>query len=311
VSEVAPGVTRKISHEEFVAVFRRYEALHARYLGPSIRFAGEMLDDRSQRGLLGTWIHIAQVEAAKEAGYRVSDEEVRDTVRELVSRWAGRGGGFTPERYEQVLEVISRGSRAPVGRADFELTVREVLLKDKFLGDLVATDRYAVDRKEAFDAWKASRERVDLIAASLPGAAFVDVVRPEEQTRSAISTQVAALQKAMDAVRDVRRHNATLTAWREKHGAWPADEADFLAKEPGKALGVKLPNDPFGAPYVYAKTGDTGVITSVGPDGKAGPRTVCPEAAKLVDSLATPVAWARRCARGTARRAAGPRRSRT
>ena len=286
--EVAPGVTRKISHEEFVAVFRRYEALHARYLGPSIRFAGEMLDDRSQRGLLGTWIHIAQVEAAKEAGYRVSDEEVRDTVRELVSRWAGRGGGFTPERYEQVLEVISRGSRAPVGRADFELTVREVLLKDKFLGDLVATDRYAVDRKEAFDAWKASRERVDLIAASLPGAAFVDVVRPEEQTRSAISTQVAALQKAMDAVRDVRRHNATLTAWREKHGAWPADEADFLAKEPGKALGVKLPNDPFGAPYVYAKTGDTGVITSVGPDGKAGTADdVRPEAAKLVDSLAT------------------------
>ncbi|MFO0934066.1 MAG: type II secretion system protein GspG [Planctomycetota bacterium] len=287
--EPAPGKTREVSHEEFLAVFRRYDAFYsARGIGPSIRFAGEMLDERASRKLLGTWMHIAQVEAAKEAGYRVSDEEVRDTVRELISRWAGRGGGFTPERYDEVIEGISRTSGRPLNKADFELTVREVLLKDKFLGDLVATDRYAVDRKEAFDAWKASRERVDLVAASLPGSAFVDVVRPEEQTRSAISTQVAALQKAVDAIRDVRRHNATLAAWREKNGAWPADEAEFLSKEPGKSLGAKLPNDPWGAAFVYAKAGDAGVLTSVGPDGKAGTADdVVPEAAKVVDTLAT------------------------
>ncbi|MBL9086141.1 MAG: type II secretion system protein GspG [Planctomycetia bacterium] len=285
--QVAPGQSRSVSHEDFVAVFRRYEALYARVLGPSIRFAGEMLEDRNSRKLLGTWMHIAQVEAAKAAGYRVSDDEVRDTVRELVSRWAGRGGGFTPERYEQVLEGISRGSQGALNKADFELTVRELLLKDKFLGDLVVTDRYAVDRKEAFDAWKASRERVDLVFAALPAAAFVDVVRPDEQTRSAIAAQGLALQKAVDAVRDVRRHNATLATWREKHGAWPADEAEFLSKEPGKALGAKLPNDPWGAPFVYAKVGDAGVLSSVGPDGKPGTADdVRPEAAKLLDTLA-------------------------
>jgi hypothetical protein len=285
--EVAPGKTRTVSHDDLLTVFRRYEALHARILGPSIRFAGEMLDERSARGLLGTWMHVAQVEAAKEAGYRVSDEEVRDTVRELVTRWAGRGGGFTSDLYDQVLEGISRGSQSPLNRADFELTVREILLKDKFLGDLVLTDRYAVDRNEAFGKWKASRERVDLVFASLPGSAFVDVVRPEEQTRGAISTQVAATQKFVDAVREVRRHTATLTAWRDKHGAWPADDADFLAKEPGKALGTKLPNDPWGAPFVYAKVGDAGVLSSVGPDGKAGTADdVRPEAGKLLDTLA-------------------------
>ena len=37
--------------------------------------------------------------------------------------------------------------------------------------------------------------------------------------------------KFVDAVREVRRHTATLTAWRDKHGAWPADDADFLAKD--------------------------------------------------------------------------------
>ena len=80
-----------------------------------------------------------------------------------MSRWPGRGGGgFTPERYEQVLEDISRGAQGALTKADFEATVRDLLLKDKYLGDLIATDRYAVDRQEAFKAWKASRERVDL-----------------------------------------------------------------------------------------------------------------------------------------------------
>jgi len=286
--QVAPGQSRTVTHEDFLAVFRRYEALYARVLGPSLRFAGEMIEDRNSRKLIGTWMHIVQVEAAKEAGYRVADDEVRDAVRELVSRWAGRGGGFTPERYEQVLEGISRGAQGTLTKADFEATVREYLLKDKFLGDLVATDRYATDREEAFKAWKASRERVDLVFAALPATAFTDVVRPEEQTRTAISAQIAALQKGLDAAREVRRHTATVAAWHQRHGAWPVDEADLLSKEPGKALGAKLPNDPWGAPYVYAKAGEEGRIASVGPDGKVGtPDDVTTDVGVILDGLGT------------------------
>ena len=287
--QVAPGKTRTVTHEEFLAVFRRYEAVYARVFGPSLRFTGEMIEDRGSRKLLGTWMHLVQVEAAKEAGYRVADDEVRDAVRDLVSRWPGRGGGgFTPERYEQVLEDISRGAQGALTKADFEATVRELLLKDKYLGDLIATDRYAVDRQEAFKAWKASRERVDLVFAALPASAFLDAVRPDEQTRSAITAQVTALQKAVDAARDVRRHNATVASWREKHGAWPADEAELLAKEPGKALGAKMPNDPWGVAYAYAKVGDAGRVACAGPDGKLDtPDDVTPDAATVLDALGT------------------------
>ncbi len=286
--EVAPGRPVTVTHEDFLAVFRRYESLYARIIGPSLRFSGEMIEDRNQRKLLGTWMHIAQVGAAKEAGYRVADDEVRDAVRELVSRWAGRGGGFTPERYEQVLEGISRGAQSTVTKADFEATIREYLLKDKYLGDLVATDRYATDREQAFKEWKASRERVDLVFAALPATAFGDAVRPEEQTRSAITAQVNALQKGVDAARDARRHTATVAAWRQKHGAWPVDEADLLSKEPGKALGTKLPNDPWGAPYVYGKVGEEGRVASVGPDGKAGtPDDVTTDVGVVLDALGT------------------------
>lgn len=309
--EAAQGRRETVSGDEFERTRRRYAPVHRVPLwGPSLRYADEFASNTPETSRLSddqaTWAHIATVGAAREAGYEVGEEELRGGVRKMVERLTQRAGGrggmpFSPEIYEQVLAYYR------LDRIEFETTVREILLKDKFLAPLLDGIRFAKDRAEAFEAWKVQKERVDLEFAAVPAAQFQDRVKLEEDTRSTIAAQALVLAELVEATHVVRRVVAVANDAKNKPGgALPKDEAALLALEGGKSLAAKpaaapkppapkpptdpkapvdpkapaepapaepaprMLDDPWGKPYVYRVTGDTFTVASFGPDGKEG-----------------------------------------
>ena len=222
-----------------------------------------------------TWLHIATVGAARAAGYMVGKDELRAAIEDYVIRAVARSPGvdprqqgvrFVPELYDQVIERVYR-----MPKAEFETTVGEILLKDKFLADLVDTSRFSKDRQEAYDAWKETRERVDLSFAAVPAAQFKDAVAKEEETRSAVAAQTDLLGKVVAAALDVRRITEVVKDFLAANKALPVDANELVTKDPSRrALNGKLPVDPWGKVYAYAKDGEAFHVTSSGPDGTPG-----------------------------------------
>lgn len=280
--EVAPGKRVSVSHEDFLEVYDRYAPLYeAGFGGPSILFGAEMREARHNRGLTGTWTHIVAVKAAEAAGYRVGDEELREGIQELVMRAQMTRPGMSPrdqglrysaQMYDEVIGYLGRFSRSSqYTRAQFETTVREILLKDKFLGDVVALQRHTLSREKAYEEWKATRQRVDLAFAAVPAAQFVAEAGLEETTRTAVGAQADAVRRLADAAKDVRRITTVVELAAKTNGAVPADVGELLGKDPGRSqVGVEMPKDPWGQPFAYAKVGDVGRVTSAGPDQKPG-----------------------------------------
>jgi hypothetical protein len=300
--QVAPGRRESISDEDWAGVYHRYWQVYASEVwGPSLRFGGDMMQARHGNEVVGTWMHIVAVKAAEAAGYAVGEDELREGVQEMVVRITSggsslapreRGTRFTPELYDQVIAWLADHGNSqghPITRAEFEQTVREILLKDKFLGDLVALQRHSVDRFEAFDQWKPSQQRIDLAFASVPGAQFKPVVELEETTRSAVAAQTALVKKLSEAGHKIHYLLDQVKKWKDANKALPADTKEFLDKEPAKSsIGKALFDDPWGKPYTYEKVGDDGRIASSGPDGKPGSADdVTPATVKTLDALGT------------------------
>ena len=278
--EPTPGQRAEVSDLDFRSVLNRYTPfLMTEGWGPSVKFGSELAhQDREerQRSEFATWQHIAAVGAAEAAGYRVGAEELQEAVKEMVVRGAARrmnvdpalqGVRFSRELYEQVVQRLYRGTKA-----DFERTVREIVLKDKYLAPIVEAQRFTADPSETYERWKSSRERVDLQYAAVPASAFQAGVDATEATRTAIGTVNAKLQSVVASVLQVRRVTDVAGQWKAQNGdQWPADAADLLAKEPGRrSLAGKMPVDGWGKTLVYAKTADGAQVSSVGPDGQAG-----------------------------------------
>lgn len=315
--EAAQGRRHTVDAEEFVRTRVRYAPIYRTPMwGPSLRYADEFVSADPATVRLSddqtTWAHIAAVGAAREAGYEVGEEELRAGVRRMIERATqrpdGRGGApFSTEIYERVLAFYR------MNRVDFETTVREILLKDKYLSPLLDGMRFSKDRAEGFDAWKAAKERVDLEFAAVPAAQFADRVKLEEATRSTIAAQSLVLDELLAATQVVRRIVSVANDAKTKAGgAYPKDEAALLATDGGKATLVarpiapapagahpvagadpkaavepKMRNDPWGKPYVYRATGDAFVAASVGPDGKEGtPDDVTVATVHDIDTLA-------------------------
>ncbi len=303
--EAAQGKRETVSSEEFLRVRMRYGNVHQVSMwGPSLRWADELFaaDPNKERLSIdmATWAHIATVGAARAAGYEVGPDEVRAGIRKFVERVTqrqdGRGGRpFSPELYEQVLAQLFRGSRT-----DFEATVGEILLKDKYLAPWVDGARFSRDRDEAFAAWKAEKERVDLEFAAVPAAQFAERVKLEEETRSTVARQTTALENLVTAKFEIGRIAGVVEAAKvAANGVLPKDTAALLASETGKkSLNGKMPLDPWGKPaegskpkepgnpYVYVATGESFTITSFGPDRKEGtPDDVTRATVAIVDSL--------------------------
>jgi hypothetical protein len=272
----APGKTRTVTDEDVREAFARYQPVYGVF-GPSLRFGEHLGRPRPGRGLVATWMHLALVGAAQEAGYRVGDAELAAAIRRLVPEWARSPRGapppFTAELYDRVIAQLARMSgRESIGKAEFEKTIREMLLKDKMVADLVAFSRVPQDRAADFARWKRARERVDLAFGAVPAASFLEGVKTAEATRSAISALADPLKKVVDAANNVRRLTGVVESWRKAQGgAWPADTAELLKRETGRAqIGSKMIDDPWGRPYAYEKTADAGRILSLGADGKLG-----------------------------------------
>lgn len=287
--EAAQGQRETVSSDDFIRIRERYrKVLRVAMWGPTLRWADEFFAaDPSKERLnedMATWAHIATVGAARAAGYEVGLDEIRNGVRKYVERATqrpdGRGGQpFSPELYERVLSAFQFNSRS-----DFETTVGEILLKDKYLAGWVDGSRFSKDRQEAFTAWKAEKERVDLEFAAVLAAQFAERVKAEEETRSAVARQTTALEKLVGATLEIRRIAGVVEALKTaSKGVLPADTAALLASDAGKqTFRGKMPIDPWslpaagstpmepGLPYVYAVTGDTFTLTSSGPDRKAG-----------------------------------------
>src|SRR5437764_93550 len=135
-------------------------------------------------------------------------------------------------------------------KADFEETVKEILLKDKFLAPLVDSMRFSKSREEAFAEWKPSRERVDLEFAAVRADQFLPAVTLEEQTRGTIAAQAEALANLVVAWRSVSTLASVAEEVQAKHKA-PAKDADELVAKEKAALGPKVPDDPWKRPLVY------------------------------------------------------------
>ena len=153
--EAAPGRRVTISDDDFRAVSARYSPfLRTTGWGPSLRYGPDMpVNPLALRDTdLKSWTHIATVEAAKAAGYGVSEEELQQGIEAFVTRaWQAEGHGvvmFSPELYDKILGIHYRGG----AKADFEETVKEILLKDKFLAPLVDSMRFSKSREEALAA---------------------------------------------------------------------------------------------------------------------------------------------------------------
>src|SRR5262245_30983948 len=279
--EVAPGKRESVSEEDFWSVYMRYHVIYEQPgWGPSIRWADEMQQAR-RNGEVGTFMHMVLVKAAQGAGYVVGDEELLEGVHDMVTRIFGGGrpssrSEFSPEKYDQVVAWIADRSGSRSGhrftRAEFEQTVREILLKDKFLSDVVALGRHRADRADAFEDWKPTQQRVDLAFVAVPAAQFAAAVELREATRTAIGAQIEALKKLRAAAQQLHRYADQLAKWQAAKKALPADEADLIKNAPPEApgFGKEMPKDPWEKPYTYEKAGDVGRITSAGPDGKPG-----------------------------------------
>ena len=275
--EVTPGKRVTVTSDEFEEVRARYEPiLLFPPWGPSVRWAPEMVAQKpvasAQRTNFSVWQHIALVRAATEAGYLVGDAELREGIETLVRRAMGGGRDvfreFTPEQYDQVLAgVYPRRSKI-----DFEKTVREILLKDKFLLPIVESMRFSRSRADAYEAWKGERERMDLAFVGVAGAPFVEAVEKEEATRSSIAKVADGLRKLADARGRLRLIVIAADGFRQRKGKVAAD-AKELATDPDVAVqlsasGGALPNDPWAKPFVYRAKGEGYEAFSAGPDGK-------------------------------------------
>jgi hypothetical protein len=290
----ATGRKVTVSDQEFRGVYTRYSSI---YLfpawGPSLKWGPDigLVDTKERQNIeMAVWTHMATVASAEDAGYRVGDEELAEGIRTIVTRAQAvmtrrrpeqSALAFTPALYDRVLQVT--GYRQP--KADFERTVREILLKDKYLTPLLDSMRFSEDRAAAYEQWKAGRERVDLRFVAVPAAQFADRVAKEETTRSAIAKQTDLLRQLVSTAQEGKRVLQRATEHKDKHGAFAKDEAELVAKEPGKVAfpGGKLPNDAWGKPFAYALAGDVPTVTSAGPDGQAG--TADDVSADLADVL--------------------------
>src|SRR5262245_24093612 len=104
---------------------------------------------------LATWAHIVAVETAKRAGYKVGEGMVGSAIKDIIPDVTGIE--YTPASYQKFLAERYRGSGA-----DFQETVREMLLADMLREPFVESARYLVSKDEAYEKWAKDRERVDL-----------------------------------------------------------------------------------------------------------------------------------------------------
>jgi hypothetical protein len=270
-----PTERTEISDSDFVAWQRRYHLLGS--LQPTIEFARYVQQASAPIPTVAAWSHIACVETARRAGYRVGDGETAAAVRSIVPLLVGEGRlPFSDALYDRFLRERYR----PFGATEFQETVGEICLKDLFLTPFVESAKAAISPREAYERWRETRERVNLRFVALSGAPFRAAVLLDERARSTISTQEDLLRTATETAKQVRGAMAALEASRQSAGKWPESLKEVSAVVPAAAG-----KDPWGSDWLYEVRGEHAWFASAGPDGKPGTGDdLSPEAVAVFDT---------------------------
>lgn len=289
-----PAKRVEIDDEEFQRLYARYHDFQRAVSMPSREYREHVLGQGAWDSFGAAWAHIMSLAAAEEVGYRAGEHQVHTAAQDMVALalyWRARMP-LDDVNYQQFLKDNY------YGRPDqFEETVREVVVKDQFLYPLISCARYQVPYAEAYEAWKHTRERVDLRYVALPAAPFESVVRLEEQSRRQIDRQDLLLDKVSAAAAQVRRVWAKLESL-GAGGPGPDGKPGTQDDEPGAypesldALGqgaapFKVAPDPWGQPLDYAVVEGGFRLRSAGPDEALDtPDDISIETQRLLDSHA-------------------------
>ncbi|MDJ0520450.1 MAG: type II secretion system protein GspG [Planctomycetota bacterium] len=259
---VAPGERDEISDEEFDRLFAKHYNFQYAIRMPSREFRLFLEGLQPPDNFKAAWGHLITLAAAREAGYDAGDHQVRGAVEDMVGfalLYRARMA-FSDVNYQQFLrQNFSRGSQA-----EFQEGVREVVIKDQFLYPLVTSARYQVPYAQAYEAWRAERERVDLQYVALPAEPFAEVVKQEESTRMTIGEQTDQLAKVVNASAQVRRVRSKIDNHKNAKGALPAKLEELGT--PAQPFDVR--DDEWGNALRYAVDGETYDVRSAGPDGE-------------------------------------------
>src|SRR5688572_31867324 len=113
---------------------------------------------RASEKVKQAWMHVMLAEAAKAAGYRVGDKQLREAVKTVISRVPQMGGmQGTQPAYERFLSQVYGGPASA-----FEAVLREVVAKDELLSVFVDSQRFEKTQGGLYEEWKVTAERVDL-----------------------------------------------------------------------------------------------------------------------------------------------------
>ncbi len=277
---VAPGEREEIDDPDFDRMFAKYFNFQNAIRMASREFRMFIAGLRPPEHFKAAWAHTVLLAAAKRAGYTAGDHQVRTAVQDMVGfalLYRARMPWSEPNYQQFLRQNYSRGTQA-----EFQEAVREVVIKDQFLYPIVTSSRYQVPYADAYKAWRATRERVDLRYVALPAAPFAADIRKEEDTRAVIGTQAAMFTQVTNTAAMIRRIQAKIDAHKRAKGALPASLDELAAA----GATYKVSDDEWEmAPRYTAGTGD---IRSAGPDKTFDtPDDVTVETQKQLDTHGT------------------------
>jgi hypothetical protein len=262
------GPRVELSDLEMQERLARWDAFFRSVGLPTLDYATHLIGAPGYLRFHALWMHTMLSETARQAGFRCGEDQKRKAVRTaLVSNQRMGMLQVTPESYERFLtELYLRPA------SEFELTLSEIVAKDELLSTLIDPVRYSLTYAEAYERWKASRERVDLRYLAAEAQGFREDVAREERTQLRIHVPEEALRKVGETLRGLRFVQQRLDAHKAKHGAFPESLAVLTAKDADKSFALEAgqAKDAWGREFVYVR-GETGVtLSSPGLDGAAG-----------------------------------------
>jgi|GEM_PF-3282597 len=259
----------EVSDAEMLKTVQRYDAYIDTVQLPTLDFITYLRRARTPRAHKSAWMHKLLAEAAERAGYRCGPGQLRRAVRaSLTSNDRTSSLEITPETYERFITQIWQRPAS-----EFEKVLCEVVKKDELLSALVDPARFELTYEQAFEQWKASRERVDLRYLAAEGRAFADDVRVEELSRRQLSKVEDVLRAVSDTAKRIKIVIGHLKDHKTAKGAWPESLAVLTAKEAQNqpwSLSEEKVNDAWGHALVYVAGEGEPNVTSPGPDGQLG-----------------------------------------
>jgi hypothetical protein len=271
--QVSPKKRMEVSDAEMIERADRH-AQFARIPGNDASLTYEEFGRaRPERGLnvevKRAWLHIVGSEAAREAGFRVGEGQLASAIKAVMARAEQMGGmQRTRESYEHFLNQFYQGPAS-----SFEKTLRAEIARDEFLSSLVEPARFAQTYAEAYETWKATRERVDLRSLAFEASSFAAEVLQEELTRVTLSKQQDPLDQVWLTAGLLRTLQGKIEDYKKNKGEWPASLEVLAKKEDERTSWAVLETqlkDSWGNPFVTVREGDGLALSSTGPSGPEG-----------------------------------------